>query len=166
MRKIDEKLCSYIFIVSRTTKTQVDHDNKTAITWRHNAKLAVITLVCSQGHIIGATRSHDLQEAILTDQGASADHSKILVRRTDWIQLVQLNSVGGAHPPVGYPAHPRLLRPSVCPSVCLSSDITFNYSGENPPGPTDLVKYSLKNVNWRKSRVRYFSKWIRMWWFS
>ncbi len=31
-RKIDEKLCSYIFIVSRTTKTQVDHDNKTDVT--------------------------------------------------------------------------------------------------------------------------------------
>jgi hypothetical protein len=31
-RKIDEKLCSYIFIISRTTKTQVDHDNKTAVT--------------------------------------------------------------------------------------------------------------------------------------
>ncbi len=45
---------------------------------------------------------------------------------------------------VGYPAHPRLIRPSVSPSVC---HITFNYSAENRPGPTDLVKYSLKNVN-------------------
>jgi hypothetical protein len=31
-RKVDEKLCLYIFIVSRTTKTQVDHNNKTAVT--------------------------------------------------------------------------------------------------------------------------------------
>jgi hypothetical protein len=34
---------------------------------------------------------------------------------------------------VGYPAHPRLIRPSVCPS---DSDITFNYSAENLLIPT------------------------------
>ena len=56
---------------------------------------------------------------------------------------------------VGYPAHPRLIPPSVRLSVC---HITFNYSAENFPGPTDLEKYSLKNVNWRKLRVRYFLK--------
>jgi hypothetical protein len=45
---------------------------------------------------------------------------------------------------VGYPAHPRLIRLSVCLSVC---HLRFNYSAENRPGPTDLVKYSLKIVN-------------------
>ena len=54
-------------------------------------------LVCSRGHLIGATRTHDLQEAILVNQGAPADHSKILARRTDWIQSVWLISVGRAH---------------------------------------------------------------------
>ncbi len=48
---------------------------------------------------------------------------------------------------VGYPAHPRLIRPSVIPSVC---HITFKFSAENRPGPTDLVKYNLKNVNCRE----------------
>ena len=61
------------------------------------------------------------------------------------------------------PSPPQINSLSVCPSV---RDITFNFSAENCPGPTDLVKYCLKNVNWCKSRVRYFSKWIRMWWFS
>jgi hypothetical protein len=40
-------------------------------------------LVPSRGHIIRATRSHDLPEAILADQGAPRDHSEISVRRTD-----------------------------------------------------------------------------------
>ena len=35
-----------------------------------------------------------------------------------------LSQPGGS---TGYPAHPRLIRPSVCPSVCL---IQFNYSAE------------------------------------
>ena len=47
----------------------------------------------------------------------------------------------------GYPAHPRLIRPSVILSV---RHITFKFSAENRPGPTDLVKYSLKNVNCRE----------------
>jgi hypothetical protein len=42
---------------------------------------------------------------------------------------------------VGYPAHPRLIHPSVRQSVC---HIRFTYSAENRPGPTDLVKYCLK----------------------
>ena len=45
---------------------------------------------------------------------------------------------------VGYPAQPRLIAESVCESV---RHITFNYSAENCPGPTNLVKYSLKIVN-------------------
>ncbi len=45
---------------------------------------------------------------------------------------------------VGYPAHPRLIRPSVILSV---RQIRFNYSAENRPDPTDLLKYCLKNVN-------------------
>jgi hypothetical protein len=45
---------------------------------------------------------------------------------------------------VGYPAHPRLIRPSVRQSV---RHITFNFSADNGPGPTDLVKYCLKIVN-------------------
>ncbi len=60
----------------------------------------------------------------------------------------------GQHKPggtIGYPAHPRLIRPScefVCESVCESvRKISFNYSAEIFPGPTDLVKTSLKNVN-------------------
>ena len=36
---------------------------------------------------------------------------------------------------VGYPAHPRLIRLSVRPSV---RDITFKFSAENCLGPTDL----------------------------
>jgi hypothetical protein len=52
----------------------------------------------------------------------------------------------GYHMPggtVGYPAQPRLIRSSVSPL----SDITFNCTAENCPGPTNLVKYSLKIVN-------------------
>ncbi len=99
-RKEDEKRCLYIFILSRTTKTQVDHDNKTTVARRRDAKLAAITLVRSWGHIIRATRSHNLQEAILTNQGAPSDHSEISARRTNWIQLIRLNSVGPTHPPL------------------------------------------------------------------
>jgi hypothetical protein len=44
----------------------------------------------------------------------------------------------------GYPAQPRLIRPSTCQSV---SEISFNYTAENCPSPTDLVNYSLKIVN-------------------
>jgi hypothetical protein len=82
----------------------IDDDAKTAIVIvrRRDAKSAAITLVCSWGHIIGASRSHDLHEAILADQGAPADHSEILARRTNWIQLVWLNSVGLTHRPIEY----------------------------------------------------------------
>jgi hypothetical protein len=31
---------------------------------------------------------------------------------------------------VGYPAHPRLIRLSVCESIC---DITFNFSADTSP---------------------------------
>ena len=79
----------------------IDNDAKTAVIRRHDAKLVVITLVRLQDHSIGATRTHDLlQEIILADQGAPADHSKISVRRTDVITSVWLNSVGRAHPPL------------------------------------------------------------------
>ena len=44
---------------------------------------------------------------------------------------------------VGYPAQPRLIHPS-SESV---SKISFNYYAANCPGPTILVKYSLKIVN-------------------
>jgi hypothetical protein len=76
-------MCWYIFSVSRATKTLVDNDDKTAVLRRRNANSAAITLVPSRGHIIRATRSHDLPEAILADQGAPRDHSEISVRRTD-----------------------------------------------------------------------------------
>jgi hypothetical protein len=78
----------------------INDDDKTAIVRWHDAKLAVITLVRLRGHIIGATRSHDLPEAILADQGAPADHSEISARRTNVIKSVRLNSVGRAHPPL------------------------------------------------------------------
>jgi len=61
-----------------------------------------ITLVRFRCHIIGATKSHDLPEAILADQGAPADHSEISARRTNVIKSVRLNSVGGADPPIRY----------------------------------------------------------------
>ena len=69
----------------------INNDDKT-----HDAKLAVITLVRSRGHIIRATRSHDLPEATLADQGAPADFPKYWregpteLSRFDWIQLVGL----------------------------------------------------------------------------
>jgi hypothetical protein len=53
-------------------------------------------LVCLRGHLIGATRSHELQEGTLADQGDPSDHSKILgegptvVSRFDWIQSMGL----------------------------------------------------------------------------
>ena len=50
---------------------------------------------------------------------------------------------------VGYPAHPRLIRHSV-------RHIRFNYSAENRLGPTNLVKYSLKIVDWHESWVSIF----------
>ena len=90
------------FFVSRTTKTQFDHGNKIALVQWRDAKLVSINLVHLQGNLIGATRSHDLHEGTLADHGAPADHSKILVRRTDCYQLVQMKSVGGAHPPLKY----------------------------------------------------------------
>ncbi len=81
-------------------ETLIDHYDKTAVVQRRDAKLVAITLVRLQGHIIGATRSHDLPEAILADQGAPADHSEISARRTDVIKSVRLNSVSRAHPPI------------------------------------------------------------------
>jgi hypothetical protein len=58
------------------------------------------------------------------------------------MELLECSTLPGGT--VGYPAHPRLICLSVRESVC---GITFNYSAENRPGPTDLVKYCLKNVN-------------------
>jgi hypothetical protein len=52
----DEKLCWYIFIVSRTTTAHVNHDNKIAAVCRQNPESVMRTLVHSQGHKIGATR--------------------------------------------------------------------------------------------------------------
>jgi hypothetical protein len=72
-RKKDEKLCWYIFIVSRTTAAQLNHDKKITVVRRSNLELAMITLVYSQGHKIGATRSHELPEATLDPQGAPVD---------------------------------------------------------------------------------------------
>ncbi len=66
----------------------IDDDAKTAIVQWRDAKLVVITLVRSRGHLIRATRTHDLQEAILADQGAPGDHSEISARRTDWLGLI------------------------------------------------------------------------------
>jgi hypothetical protein len=77
------------------TQYLVHHDNKTAVTWGRGAKLAVITLVRSRGHIIGATRSHDLQEAILTDQGAPVDQFEIRPTEFSWFNWIQ--SVGLKH---------------------------------------------------------------------
>jgi hypothetical protein len=37
-RKKNEKLCWYIFIISGTTKAQVNHDNNTPYQWPTNAK--------------------------------------------------------------------------------------------------------------------------------
>ena len=93
-------LCWYIFIVSRTTKTLIDHNDKITIVRRRDAKMAATTLVRSHGHLIRATRKHEIQEGTLTDQGAPSDHSGILARRANCIQSVQLNSVGGAYPPI------------------------------------------------------------------
>ncbi len=74
----------------------IDDDANTAIVRRRDAKLIVITLVRSRGHLIGATRTHDLQMAILANQGAPGIIPKY--RREgltecswfDWIQLVGL----------------------------------------------------------------------------
>jgi hypothetical protein len=93
-KKKDEKLCWYLFIISGTTKAQINHDNKIAVVRQHNPEFAMITLVHLQGHKIGATRSHELPEATLDPKRALADHSAILVWKTDWNQLVWLNSVG------------------------------------------------------------------------
>jgi hypothetical protein len=77
-RKKDEKLCWYIFILSRTTTAQVDHDNKIAVVRWRNPELVMINRVHSQGHNIEATRNHELPEATLDPKGAPADHSAIL----------------------------------------------------------------------------------------
>ncbi len=82
-RKKDEKLCWYIFIVNGTTKTQVNHDNKIAVVRWGNPELAMITLVRLQCHSFRAARSHELPEATLDPEGAPADHSTILARRSD-----------------------------------------------------------------------------------
>ncbi len=89
------KLCWYIFIISGTTKTQVNHDNKIVMVQRRGTKLALITLVNSQGHSFGATRSHELTEATLYPKGAPADRSAISARRTNWNQSFRLKSISG-----------------------------------------------------------------------
>jgi len=68
MRKKIETLIRYIFRVRRVTETLVDNDDKTAVVRRHDLKSAVINLAHFQGHRIGATRIHDLPEAILADR--------------------------------------------------------------------------------------------------
>ncbi len=99
-RKKDEKLCWYIFIISRTTTAQVDHNNIiNVVRWR-NPESGMISLVHLQGHNIGVTRNHELPEATLDPKRAPADHSAISAWRTDCNQSIQLNSVGGAQPPV------------------------------------------------------------------
>jgi hypothetical protein len=88
----------------------MNNDAKTAIVWLRDAKSAMITLVRLRDHLIEAARTHDLQEAILANQGAPADHSEILARRTNWNQSVRLNSVGRAHQPLvcGWTRHTHL----------------------------------------------------------
>ncbi len=56
--------------------------------------------VRSQGHKIGATRNHELPEAILDPKGAPADLSAISAWRTNCNQSIWLNSVGGAWQPL------------------------------------------------------------------
>ncbi len=58
----------------------------------------MITLAHLRGHKIGATRGHELPEVTLDPKGAQADHSAISAWRTDWNQLIWLNSVGWTHP--------------------------------------------------------------------
>jgi len=64
--------------------------------------------------------------------------------------------------PIGYPAQPRLIRPSVRPSVGPSICICLQirYSAENDTSPTDLVNYSLKSwiVNQKFFRKKSISK--------
>ena len=56
---------------------------------------------------------------------------------------------------VGYPAHPRL----ICPSICLSvRQISFNYSAENCLGPTDSVNKYVKIMNRRGIVSQIFFK--------
>ena len=45
---------------------------------------------------------------------------------------------------IGYPAQPRLIRLSVCPSV---SGISFNFFAGNGPGPKDLFNKYVKIGN-------------------
>jgi hypothetical protein len=45
---------------------------------------------------VSLSRSYDIHEGTLTDQGAPADHSATLARRTGCNQSVQLKSVGRA----------------------------------------------------------------------
>jgi len=100
MRKKIETLCRYIFRVSSATATLVDHDDKTAVVRWCDAKLAGITLVHSRGHLIRATRSHDLQEVTLADHGSFGDHPEISARVTDLYQSQRLKSVGAGQQPV------------------------------------------------------------------
>jgi hypothetical protein len=51
--------------------------NKIAVVRWRNPESAMITLVRSQGHKIGATRSHELPEATLDPKGAPADHTAL-----------------------------------------------------------------------------------------
>ncbi len=87
-------VCQYIFRVSRATETLIDNDDKTIVVRRRDAKMAVITPVRSRGHSIGATRSHDLQEATLADHGALADHPNIWARGTDLYQSHEISRCG------------------------------------------------------------------------
>ncbi len=105
-RKKDQKLCWYIFIVSRTTTSQVNHDNKIAVVHCWNPESVKISLVRLQGHKNGATRNHELPEATLDPKGARADHSAISAWRTDCNQSVWVNSVGAAWQPLWVGTYP------------------------------------------------------------
>ena len=75
--------CTLTFYHKWKNTNQVNHNNSIALVQWCNAKLVSITLVRLQGHIFRATRSHELPEVTLTNQGAPLDHSEILARRTD-----------------------------------------------------------------------------------
>jgi hypothetical protein len=78
LRERKMRNCAGTFIVSRTTAAQLNHDNKITVVHQRNPELAMITLVRSQGHNIGLTRSHELPKATLDPKEAPADHSAIL----------------------------------------------------------------------------------------
>ena len=78
------------------------------------------------------------------EHAVQSSRARVEVQWLDWYSYTWRNR--------RLPSSPQI-NLSVCLWVC---HIRFNYSAENRLGPTNLVKYSLKIVDWHESWVSIF----------